>query len=421
MKSRLALLLLLSANQVSAALPEPITVRSHSGQFTAYGLPSGKPLLNFAPTSGVTYVRLDPTVLAISCENVKHALLDALQLTDRWQSRVAMSLRPVTGDDEEIVIASVRYTDGWQFRMQVPEQVDKARLMRAIVEVLLLEIAQRNAGERRLELPPWLVPGLAAHFTASESMPLIVEQETRTNSKHRMHDPLKQTRETLRQHGGLSLDQLNWPDHRTDVAAYDASAHFFVHELLRKGGGGLLGDLLSRLRDHLNWHTAFLKTYNFRSLRDADKWWTLNVVQFAGRESLVTWSLAEVGAQLKDILTTPVQVRLGTNQLPITTDVMLQQVLQERDWSRQSPVLRQKLIRLEALRYRAPAQLAEVIDGYRNALSDYISRRERFFGKPPKSFVTQIVRRLNDLDVRREVAMGGASGAEAAALSVTGK
>jgi hypothetical protein len=421
MKSFLALLLLLSAGQVSAALPEPITVRSHSGQFTVYGLPSSKPLLNLTPTSGVTYVRLDPTVLAISSENIKHALLDALQLTDRWQGRVAMSLRPVTEDDEEIVIASVRYTDGWQFRMRVPEQVNRARLMKAMVEVLLLEIAQRNAGERRLELPPWLAPGLAAHLTANEPTPLIVEQESRTNYRRRMPDALKQTRETLRQHGGLSLDQLNWPDHRTDLAAYEASAHFFVRELLRKGGGISLGDLLSRLRDHLNWHTAFLKTYNFRSLRDADKWWTLNVVQFAGRESLVTWSLSEVGAQLGAILNTPIQVRLKPDELPITTDVLLQQVLQEWDWSRQSPLLRQKVIRLEALRYRAPAPLAEVIDGYRQALSDYTARRERFPGKPPKSFITQILRRLNDLDVRREIAMGGASGAAAAALSVTGK
>jgi hypothetical protein len=422
----LALMLLFGAGQLSAAFNQTISVRSRSGQFTVQGLASTKPFFNLAPTGGVSYVRVDPTVLAVSSENIKQALLSTLQLTDRWQGRVTMHLRPVIRDDEEIIIESVRYTDGWQYRVNIPEQVNKSRLMRAVVEVLLLEIAQRSAGERRLELPPWLVPGLTAHLGATEQTPLIVEPESRTNRKRGQHDALKEVRGRLRVSGGLSLDQLNWPDQRTDLAAYEASAHLFVHELLRSSGGFLLSDLLARLRDHLNWQTAFLKTYKFRSLRDADKWWTLNLVQFAGRESLVTWTVAEVGAHLGDILVTPVQVRLAPSELPITTDVMLHQMLQEWEWTRQSPVLQQKLIRLEALRYRAVPPLRDVLDGYRQTLAEYVARRERLRGKPAgstavKSLVNETVQRLNDLDVRREVAMGGPSGAAAAALSTSRK
>jgi hypothetical protein len=405
----------------------PITVRSRSGQFVVHGLSSTRPMLNLAPKSGVSYVRLDPTVLAVSGENVKQSLLSALHLTDRWQGRVAISLQPVKQDGEEIVIASVRYTDGWQYRMQVPELVDKGRLTKALVEVLLLEIAQRNAGERRLELPPWLVPGLTAHLIATEPVPLIVQQETLTNLQRPMEDALKPTRELLRKSGGLSLDELNWPDQRTDIGAYEASAHLFVHELLHKGGGVLLSELLARLRDHLNWQTPFLKTYGFRSLRDADKWWTLHLVHFGGRESLIMWSLAEAGAQLEGVLITPVQVRMTANELPIRTEVMLQQVLQEWDWNRQSSLLRQKLVHLNALRPRAPSPVAEIIDGYRQSLGGYIERREGLRAKPTgsplvKSLVTETIQRLNDLDVRRAVAASEMSRTgTAASTSAPGK
>jgi hypothetical protein len=428
-------LLLLNAVILSAGhaatggfeVPTPITVRSRSGQFVVHGLSSTRPMLNLTPTSGVTYVRLDPTVLAVSGENVKQSLLSTLDLTDRWQGRIGISLRPVKEDNEEIVIASVRYTDGWQYRMQVPEQVDKARLTKALVEVLLLEIAQRNAGERRLELPPWLVAGLTARLTSTEPTPLIVQQETLTNRKHQREDALKHTRDVLRKSGGLSLDQLNWPDQRTDIAAYEASAHLFVHELLRQGGGVLLSEMLARLRDHLNWQTPFLKTYHFRSLRDADKWWTLHLVHFGGQESLVTWSLAEVGAQLEGVLITPVQVRLTANELPISTEVMLQQILQEWDWNRQSPLLRQKLVHLHALRPRAPSPLAELIDGYRQSLAVYIERREGLRAKPARSplvkaLVTETIQRLNDLDVRRAMAVAETSRAgTAASVGAQGK
>jgi hypothetical protein len=426
MTLRLLLLnaVLLSAGQLWSQLPDaatPITVRSRSGQFVVQGLRSTKPVLTPAPSAAVTYVRLDPTVLAVSAENIKQSLLSALHLTDRWQGRIGISLRPVRVDDEEIVVASVHYTDGWQYRMQVPEQVNKARVIKALVEVLLVEIAQRNAGERRLELPPWLVPGLTAHLTATEPTPLIVEQETQTNRKRRMDDALKPARETLRKGGGLTLDELNWPDQRTDIESYEASAHLFVHELLRKGGGVLLSDLLSRLHDHLNWQTAFLKTYGFHSLRDADKWWTLHLVLFGGRESLVTWSLGEVGAQLDGILITPAQVRLAANELPLRTDVILQQVLQEWDWNRQSPLLRQKLIHLEALRLRAASPMAELIDGYRQSLGAYVERREGLRAKSARSpvvrsLVAETVERLNDLDVRREVKTSRAGTAGSASV-----
>jgi len=394
-----------------------VTTLSRSGQFTVQGLPSSRSLPGLAPPSDATYVRVDATLFCISAENIKQALLSELEMTDRWQSSITVSLHPVQRDGEEIVIASVRSRDGWSYRMRVPESVDKGRLTKALVEVLLLEMAQRTAGERRLELPPWLAPGLSAHLEANAAAPLIVEPETFTNRRRKLEESVAVTRETLRSAGGLTLDDLNWPTERTAPTAYEASAHLFVRELLRKGGGVPFGNMLSRLRDHYNWQTAFLQAFGFQSLREVDKWWTLRLVQFAGRDSLSIWSTGEVNGQLMDILSTTVHVRRATNELPVATQVPLDRVLQEWDFARQQTVLGQKLMQLDALRLRAPTNFLGVVVGYRRQLSDYVARRQRI-ARPAdapivKSLVKETLQKLGELDVRREIAVGGASGTAA--------
>jgi hypothetical protein len=410
MNVRLTLLALLSVGAIHAQvidpLTQPVTIVSRSGQFAIHGLPLNKPTINLTAPSDVIYARLDPALLSFAAENIKQALLSTLGLSDRWQGKISIALYPVTKDNEEVVIAAVRYADGWQYHLRVPEQVEKWRLTKVLVEALLLEIAHRNADERRLELPPWLIPGMAAHLIATAPSPLVVQSDTLTTRKQRMDNGLKELRETLRKSGGLTLDQLNWPDSRTDVTLYEASAHLFVHELLRKDNGMFLSSMLARLHDNLNWQTAFLRAFNFRSLREVDKWWTLNLVQFAGRETLSTWSPAEVRAHLDEILATPVQVRHDPNQLPMTIEAPLQQILEEWDFSRQGPILRQKLNRLEALRYRASGLAAELVRDYHRTLVEYIDRRTRVRNDKSRAAAlaaADAIIRLNELDLKREV------------------
>jgi hypothetical protein len=215
----------------------------------------------------------------------------------------------------------------------------------------------------------------------------------------------------------LTLDDLNWPSERITPAAYEASAHLFVRELLRKDGGEAFANMLRRLRDHYNWHTAFLQAFRFPSLREVDKWWTLHLVQFAGRDSLSIWSTGEVNAQLMDLLNTTVHVRRATNELPVAMQVPLDRVLQEWDFAQQETVLRQKLVQLDALRLRSPTNFVGVVVGYQRQLSDYIGRRQRLArsARAPivKSLVKATLQKLGELDVRREIAVGGASGTAA--------
>ncbi|MCI0748197.1 MAG: hypothetical protein L0Y58_22560 [Verrucomicrobia subdivision 3 bacterium] len=382
---------------------------SRSGQFAVRGLPFSKPLANLAPTSAVSYVRLDPMLLAVSAETVKQALLFALDLRDQWEGGILVTLHPVEKDGEEIVVASVRYADGWRYRMDIPELVDRRRLIDSIVEVLLLEMAHRGAGERRLELPPWLVPGLAAHLISNTPERLILEPASFTLKKTKFKEELAALREKLRAGAGITLDELNWPDSRTDPNAYEAAAHLFVRELLRREGGPrAFASMLSQLRNHLNWHIAFLRGFGFASLREADKWWTLSLMQFAGRDSLALWSPAEVRAQLESILATPVQVRHTTNQLPVTINVPLQRILQEWPLTEQPALLRQKLQHLEALRLRSPQPVVELVNEYHKILSDYLAARGRTSaGKAQapastKLLLTETIRKLDECDLRKD-------------------
>src|SRR5262245_47110801 len=83
---RLLVFVLLAAVQVtiglalpSAAALEPITVRSQSAQFVVRGLPFGPPLAG-SSTGRVSYLRLDPSLTAVSLERIRQALAEQLGL-----------------------------------------------------------------------------------------------------------------------------------------------------------------------------------------------------------------------------------------------------------------------------------------------------------------------------------------------------
>src|SRR4051794_35727980 len=83
------------------AVPEPVLVRSRSGQFLIRGLPLTR--LSFERTTNVvSYVRLDPTVFAVSCERIKEAVLGAVGLEDQWRGLITITLHPNTADDEPV-------------------------------------------------------------------------------------------------------------------------------------------------------------------------------------------------------------------------------------------------------------------------------------------------------------------------------
>ena len=150
-------------------------------------------------------------------------------------------LHPVQVDNQPILIRAIRSPAGWNYHVDMPDEVDAPRLARALVEVLLCEYANRQAGERAVEFPPWLVPGLAAYLQSGPLDALVLSPNRPLQRVQVQKDPLAAVKARLQTNALLTVDQLNWPAadqfEAGRAAQYEASAHLLVRELLRLRGG----------------------------------------------------------------------------------------------------------------------------------------------------------------------------------------
>lgn len=389
------------------------TLRSQSGQFIVRGLPVSVPLGSSSTQVEGESVRLDPAVLAVGCERIKHALLEELALPDNWRGSIHLNLHPYRHDNEVVQVTSVRFQNGWSYFLELPEVLERTRLVRAVVQALLSEIANRRSVERAAELPWWLIEGMPAYLRANDPGILNLQLATRISKRHGPDESLKSVRKLLRSRAALTLDELSWPSERlidgTDLHLFQVCSHLFVHELLRlREGGKCLGRMVVSAADNLNWQTTFLRAFHasFPRLIDADKWWALTVAHVAARDPMSVWPLAETLAQLRNILVTPVQTRTIATALPTSAEIELRTVVTEWDVSRCEPVLRQKLMQLQALRLRAAPQALPIIDGYLLALQQYLYGAAKMAGSKAEIIApnrkAELLRRVAQLDALRE-------------------
>ena len=412
----LMLIVLLGAAGADGA-DGPVLARSKSGQFVVRGLPVDGASVVAANTNAVDYVRLDPSVLTISLERIKTALLAELRQSDGWRGTIYVTVQPRLADNQPVTITSLRHADGWNYRVVLPEIITRHRFVQSVVQVLLMEMANRAGGSQQAELPPWLVPGLAAQLLAESPSVLIPELYTKTVRLQRPGDSLRPAIEQVRTNGPLTLNQLNLPDDEflegPSANQYRSCARLLVVSLLRlKDGSGNLGRMIALLSENLNWQTAFLQAFaaQFRRLVDADKWWSLQVVRLTGQAPNRQWNTIETLRQLEDILDTPVEIRETPEELPTVTLAGLPAVLQRCSFEKQQPILKQKLEQLAALVPRSPAAVAGLVEDYRRTLEGYLADRvpprdivRHRHVEPPSArmVVNATLRQLGQLDLHR--------------------
>lgn len=424
--STVLLLLALLPGLLNAASSEPVNARSQSGAFLVRGVPLGPPPSGYA-TGAVQYLRLDPTLTAVSLERIRDALLTELALKDQWRSLITVQTRPVEEDDAPVQINSVRFKDGWGYRVEIPERVGKDIFVRTAVKVVILELANRSTLTREAELPPWLGEGLAAHLQSSVLSTLALEPETITTGRPQRHDPLQTAREVLRRRPSLNFDDLCLPAPEMlapqNIETFRACSQILVQELLRlRGGREAMREFIQRLPENLNWQTTFLQSFrgHFEKLIDADKWYSLTVANAAARDLLSRWPLAASWKQLDDILLTRVQVRMQAGELPIETSATLQRILTEWDEARQRPVLEQKVAALQALLPRIASELGDLTAAYLEVVQAHLAGQSPKLSTatelPPEAAYRQhkvprrtrlILRHLDALDTRREALRQG--------------
>ena len=368
---------------------ESASTQSRSGQFTAHVLYQAAP----DPTllTNLNLVRLDPAVVAVSCERIREILWRDLQIRGPWVSRISILLYPALTPDEAVTVASDRFKDGWQYELYIPQMVERRRYVRAITQVVLLELANRQGGIRAAEIPAWLVEGFSQRLLASSDAQIILASpESRGGrpialpyTEVRGVDPLTHAHEAMSGHPLLTFQDLSWPN-ETQFSGeagevYRGSAHLLVSRLLKfpDGRAGLRA-FLAGLPSYYNWQFAFLPAFHshFERPLDVEKWWAIQAAEFTGRRLDQTWAEETSLQKLEQAIHTPIEVRTGADELPLHTEARLQNVV--RDWSpaTQDAVIQSKIVELNLLRPQVAPSLAPLVEEYRQTLRRYVHKRD---------------------------------------------
>ena len=428
----LVLALLGSAVAQTPVREEGQNTRSYSGQFFVHAAHTPTaPDLAARLTAGGNYLQLDAALLTVSCERIKTLLWRKLGDKPSWRGRIHLYLRATRGGDESVRMVAEKFSDGWRYQVQLPDVIERERFLRTIVQVLLVEIANRNADERSTEIPVWLVEGLATELLAAGDMAgelklLLTPPDkteaalklTRYNVNERRTNSLYWARVVLGAQPPLTFEQLSWPaaDQLATEASevYQSSAQLLVNRLLEfKDGPACFHALLNELPRHLNWQLAFQKAFHahFQSMLDVEKWWAVEVSHFTGRELERTWSFAESWRKLDELIHAPVQVQTGAGEQPLRTEVNLQTILRSANGLEQADVFRQKLTSLDSLRLRAAPELVGLVDDYRRAIGTYLQKQastnpflpfRKWHGLVVNRAARELARQLDALQVRRE-------------------
>jgi hypothetical protein len=421
-----ALLLGLSAHSQLAFSPASFA-KSRSGQFIVSGKGVESKISDRTSRTNFTVAQLTPPLVAVSCERIKTTIWRELEEKDPWTGKIYISLRPPVGADDVVTISSERFRDGWMYHVDMPNQVDRLRYTRAIVQVVFQERANRGAGTRSADLPDWLTEGFARWLMASEEKEIILENELTLSTPdaritapriahkaERMPDPLKAAHELLRANRPMTFEELSWPGQNglagQQGEIYGASAQLFVYRLLSlHDGPECFRAMFEDLPRHLNWQFAFLNAFHssFKRPLEVEKWWALQTVSFTGRELSQVWPDAEAWQKLDETLRTPIEVRRGTNAAPNRGSVTLQKIIRDWDRPRQVEALRDRDRDLVALRLRVGPEFALLIDDYRRALLAYLHEPDKailpsLFGIPGTERSSEkAIKKLDALDARR--------------------
>ena len=377
-------------------------------------------------------VTLQPALLVVSCEQVKTLLLGRLEMSDRWQGRIDLTINPSLAEDKGPQLRAEFSPRGWNYKLDLPRRVKEEILMRWLIGSILLEVANRHAGEQSAEVPLWLVEGMSADLQAN-SFPTYIHQAGQNWNIDLKWDKKGETPLELLQRAPLSFQQLSWPQAADltpeGLPLYRTCAQFFLEELLRLNDGrACLRSMIGQLPQHWNWQTAFLQAFHshFEQLLDVEKWWSVGCVNFVRGYKVQTWSDADCRKTLQSSLDVPVSVHFGSNQLPVEAMITLQEVIREWKAADGDEALQRAVGGLTFLAPRATPQWSPLVQLYLKTLVEYLKSSrtaglDRQLGKHSPSLLpglkADVIKGLDALDRQREAILANAEPAPLPQLS----
>lgn len=413
------------AGRAELLLPGMVSTRSISGEFAIISADQISPLADtLAVKTNTALVQIQPALLAVSAENIKDSIYQRLGINDSVShGQIILALHPAQSLDEDITLMSSRFNNAWIYRVELPDVVSRARLTRALTSAVLLEFANRRAGDHSAEIPEWLVQGLSQQLLENVSPEIvsITPGETINGySEDRMVEngfgltPLAWARTVFKDAPPLTVEQLSWPTETQlsglDGGCYYASAQLFVSELLGlQNGEANLRAMLQALPGYYNWQLAFRAAFRseFASSVDVDKWWALQTVDFVSRDAGPQWSAKVSREKLDEILAVPMDFRSASNNLPLRADISLQRVIGNIDPQRQEEILQEKVRELELAQLQMAPQFAVLNNQYRQVLADYLDENPQarvshwIKHLPNRPDAGKTIGRLDALDAQR--------------------
>lgn len=366
--------------------PFAVTLRSRTGQFQVRGpavptasssssslsrrLSPKAPTLWQIPSSGTSdRVELDPASVAIACERIRVGVERLLGLNGAHSAHILINITPEVSKTAQIRIESTSFSDCWQFSISLPLSIEWQRLIRAIVEVVLLNAINQGTSTADLRsVPLWLSEGTTFLLISGSGRELVPESNREFKESHRLVDPTASIMNRLEGRLPLDLSGLSFPNDEqlsssSSLALYQASAALFLQELIKVDfNKGTLRSFVRSLQRHLNWQTAFLEVWKgqFQSLLEVEKWWAVQSIGKMLRNPSRLWSRDATVVQLTGILSETASGVIGTNLGPARIQKM-SEVVVAWPYADQVVILDRKLQQLQTLFLFADADLVGLV------------------------------------------------------------
>lgn len=394
------------------------TNQSRSGLFTILGPKISSKSLYFNNFMGNRPVKLDPALMAVSCEQIKELLLTELGYNLR-QQMVALRQKQPLGKifvvlhpepDQPIQFSVLPGVAGASYRVDMPSEMFASRMIETMVQILLIDMANARNNGPTVYPPTWLSEGLVAHLQAIglETLPLEAGLPVTKVKIHK--EAVADVRERLHEHAPLTFEELSWPEKLSKErrGLFPDSSQLFVYELLRlKNGRASLRQMIDTLPRYKNWQFAFLESFSshFHQIVETEKWWALTLVNFTGRDPQQLWSKTESEKKLAATLRISAQVHVSKDVLPSRKELTLQKVIADWDFTRQQLVLQRTIGQLRILRTRIALDLLEVVDDYRGTLEQYLAEgrpgeKDKKISRSAAALRKSACKRLDEIDKR---------------------
>ncbi len=370
-------------------------------------------------------ILIAPDYVVVTAERVRHAMLSRLGLSLLPGSRVKLRLEPAMSYKATVPVVTERHLNGYTYGLTLPSEIEADKLVRALVQVALLDLANQKPQLRDTEIPLWLTVGFTQVLLAQPDLVLVLSRPEQGGKEMAMeevvknvrrHDTLVGVRARLRGRRAFDFSEIampspahlrgeNWRD-------FQACSHLLVDRLLAVPAGGVrLQNMIRQLPNNLNWQTGFLKVYGdlFADMLVVEKWWAVTIVQLTGQNQYQNWTLLEAVEKLENLLKLPAEVRLNDADSPLEAEVTLQQAIRGWDFAVQKQTLQQKINQLLIARVKMPQQLLPFVNEYGRILQNYVVTRQRIESFKPRRgqvrpriapVIDEAVRQLDSVDRR---------------------